>query len=113
MDAFSWGMLCLWVLAEADALEDIRSLPDWTRPPGHSISFDDHIPLQKNSFESWKLDGRDLFVPLATLLVDQQPRISEGDKRRFVVFFQHTLSIVPEERSDDFDMLIDLLDPHR
>ncbi|KAF1992761.1 hypothetical protein P154DRAFT_583495 [Amniculicola lignicola CBS 123094] len=113
MDIFSWGLLCLWLLTEDDALENIRSLQEWTRPSEQFISFDDHRPLQQNSLEAWKLDNLDLFVPLAALLIDQQPSISKGNKKRFTSFFQSTLSIDPKKRSSDYDTLMHLLDPVR
>jgi serine/threonine protein kinase len=113
MDIFSWGLLCLWLLTEDDALENIQSLQGWTKPPEQFISFDDHQPLQQNSLEAWKLNKLDLFVPLAALLVDQQPRISTENKKRLASFFQSTLSIVPNKRSADYDMLMHLLDPAR
>jgi hypothetical protein len=113
MDIFSWGLLCLWLLTEDDALEAIRSLQGWTRPPEQFISFDDHRPLQQNSLEAWKLDGNDLFVPLAAFLINQESRISKEDKKRFASFFQSTLSIEPKKRSADYDMLMHLLDPVR
>ncbi|PVI08328.1 kinase-like protein [Periconia macrospinosa] len=114
MDVFSFGMLCLWLLSDIDLAEDVPSYPEWTNPPGQFISFDERRPLHQNCFELWKLQHLDNFIPLAAFLVNQQTgSFGEETARGLLAFFKHTLSIDPNERSVDWELLISLLDSTR
>ncbi|KAF2821916.1 kinase-like protein [Ophiobolus disseminans] len=113
MDIFSWGLLCLSILADEASLEGVQSLQGWTRPTDQFISFDDRRCLKLNSLEAWKLDSLDLFIPMAALLINREADMTEETRSRLNAFFQSTLSIKPSRRNSDYDILMHLLDPVR
>lgn len=97
MDVYSYGLLCLWLLFGATSLDSISRPELDVQDPDKYVSFDNPGD-NRNLLEKWKGEG-DKILEWAQYLVDRDPSLSSGIKKRLSRFFGDALNSNPVMRA--------------
>lgn len=110
MDAYSFGMLCLWIIF--GATNDMPAPPEITLCNEEFISFE--MPLnQLNLLQSLKNNDKDQLYKWAVWLVTESCQINDKTKEALARIFGLILVHDPTKRCVDFECLLHLLAPAR
>jgi hypothetical protein len=108
MDAYSFGMLCLWVISNETFSESTLKATDSSEVKVNSMDSWEEYPKQI-SLQELEYGYREELPALAYHIVTVMPGINEEQKNKLKQLFSMTLVHSSETRSSNFQELIKLL----
>ena len=110
MDVYSFGLLCYWLIFEANFSDDIALRRDTSPQRDHAVNVSRCQP-ERDLLRLWKKDNQ--LIGWICRRVGASSAFDNSMKGRLVSLFRLTLALNPTERCLDFGRLIQLLTPWR
>jgi serine/threonine protein kinase len=110
MDIYSFGLVCLWLLFGAKRDLDMAPPVDLLGACERPLNFDIH-GHQQTTLEAWKKSDNGILMRWIRWLIEEHVDSDPKLKDRLIQIFQLTLAFDPEDRTNNYRLLRELLSP--